>query len=129
MVAVSYAERGATMMLDRHGESFFVQENVRVPSGFPPPHEWKFELGDSTEVLGMFIQSQSDDALIAGAQGIATRGRFAAEADAPVDELTVLRRARDNTFIRLIGDPIIAPEMAIAQIKVYAAEITERPVR
>ena len=107
-------------------EKHFLQERIREPSGFPPPNEWIFTFGDGMVVDGVFLQSQSDEMMIASAQGIRTRGRFVLPPNVPLHDGDVIRREKDGLYIRIIGDPLESPEQAVSQIKSFVAEVSDR---
>ena len=115
-------------MLSRYGEPFYVQEYVRTPTGWPWPNDYVKELGDSTEIIGLFVQDSSNEGVQNQVQGIRTGGRFATSPGAPVDELTTLRRASNDKFYRLIGDPLVSPGRAFSQLKVFASNVIDRPL-
>ena len=114
-------------MIGRFLETFYIQEMTAQPSPFPPP--WNdpiWVMGDGREVKGKFLQSQTDEVLIASAMGTRTHGRFITSIDTPIDKRTILKRARDDFFFALEGDPIEAPEQAIVKLKVFECRIKDR---
>jgi hypothetical protein len=106
---------------------FYVQEFIKKPTGFPPPFDFEYIYADGVDIYGLFVQDSSSEMLIAGAQGLRTRGRFATCPNVPLRDGEIVRRESDNVFIRIIGDAKQSPEQAESQIKLFTAEITERP--
>ena len=115
------------MAMSRYYERFYIQESISVPTGFPPPGDVTFTLGDGADFMGVYIPDSSTEMLVAGAQGFRTRGRFVTAPNVPLRDNTVVRRASDSVFIRIIGDAKQSPEQAVSQVKVFTAEIRERP--
>ena len=118
-------------MISRYFETFYIQEQTSIPNPWYPQFStepYTFGFGDGREVKGKFLQSQTDEILIAHAMGTRTHGRFVTAIDAPIDKHTTLRRANDGFFFALEGDPIEAPEQAFVKLKVYEARVTDRPV-
>jgi hypothetical protein len=112
-------------MLENYYKPFYLQELRGFSTGFQPPFEKEFIFGDGKEIKGMFKQSQSTEQLIASASGIKTHGRFACS---PAENLLsgdVLRN-NEGLFIRIVGDPLVAPEQSTVQVKTYEAYITDR---
>jgi hypothetical protein len=107
-------------------ETHYLQERTRQPSGFPFPNDFIYVFGDGMIVEGRFVQSQSDEMMIASAQGIKTRGKFVVSPAMPIHDGDVVRRERDGVFLRIIGDAVQSPEQAESQIKSFTAEITDR---
>ena len=116
------------MAMRDYYEAFIIQKYQAFPTGMPPPFDFENKWADGDEIQGLFIQSQSIEAFIAGAQGIKTRGKFAADPAAQLQDGDVLRRVADGMYFRIIGDPLAAPAQAESQVKSYAAELTGRPV-
>ena len=115
------------MSLEAYYKTWHLQGFKEVPSSFPPPfNQPTREYGDMRDVQGMFNQDQSTEARIASAQGINTRGRFACLPSANLLPGDVLRSEELGIFIRLEGDPLVAPEFALTQVKTYAAYATSR---
>ena len=117
------------MSLDMYYQKFYIQEYTRVPSGFPPPHEWVKELGDGAEVMGLFIPDQSTEMLITAAPNIRTRGRFITDSGAELDSSMTLRHAELDFFISPISDPLTAPKFSPTQSKRLFAQVVERPLQ
>jgi hypothetical protein len=115
------------MAMHDYYKKFYMQEYVKVPSGFPPPGDFDYVLSDGTDIYGVFIQDSSSEMLVAGAQGLNTRGRFATRPNVPLRDGEIIRRESDNVFIRIIGDAKQSPEQAESQIKLFTGEIIERP--
>lgn len=113
------------MMLNRYGEPFYVQKLCERESPFPPPHSFEPINVDDAQITGLFLQSNSGEKISAEAEVIRTRGRFVTSSDAPVGAQTVIRRASDNTFFRLVSDALKVPDKAFVNLKVYAAEVME----
>ena len=114
------------MAIKDYFEEHCLQEKTFAPSGFPPPDDKVCKHVDGAEVRGLFVQSQSDNVIVASARGIKTRGRFAAPPDAPLSDGDVVRRKRDGLLIRIIGDPIQSPAQAESSFKTFAAEAADR---
>ena len=106
---------------------FFIQEPRLIPTSFLPPHNLTNKMCDGQEVMGLFIQDTTGDAIKASAQKPETRGRFITSIDSPIDNLRLLRRERDGKFFSLSGDPQETPDQAMSQFKIYSAAIIDRP--
>jgi len=111
------------MALANFYEQFFVQEFVEIPSD-SPTGEKLYEYQDGREVQGLFKQRQSGESPIADSYSTTTYGRFAANAD--IDSGSFLRRAKDDVFIKIIGDPLQAPKQALTQVRTWESYITTR---
>jgi hypothetical protein len=122
------------MAINDYFSTWILQAYIRYPTGYPSPYEFAYKWGDSTEIQGLFVQNQSIEAIIAGAVGIETKGRFTVEfippkdgvdPNVPLKDGDVLRSG--ETYIKLIGEPVIAPEVADVKIKVFVAEYVNGP--
>ena len=114
------------MDISRYYEAWYLQELIERPTGLPPPWDTEKVYGDSTRIEGRFLLTQSTEQLIAAAQDIATRGRFACHPSEDLVNGYILRRESDSTFIRLVSDPLVAPTQAVSQIKTYEAVVADR---
>jgi len=113
--------------LSDYYKKWHLQELVEVPSTFPPPWDapsWKF--CDGREVMGLFRQDQSKETLIAAAQEVNTRGRFACSLYENEDLRHGVVLRCDDVFIRLEGDAMTAPASANVQFKTFVAVVTSR---
>ena len=113
------------MGIEKYFKRYYLQEKRRIQTNLPAPSDWIMKHVDGMEVMGLFIQSKSDDAVISGAQSTITRGRFIMPIDVVIDNLRILRCEADNTYISLVGEPAVPPEQAISQFKVYTANIID----
>ena len=107
-------------------ELFYKQEMVQVSSGFPPPWDWDFIMGDGAEVYGVYIRDDSTEMRIAGGQGLRTVGRFACSPSVPIESGITLRRVSDNNFYRITGDPKVSPKKARIQTMLFDCELISR---
>ena len=114
------------MGVEKHYVKFYLQELQKEPTGFPPPWDTTTVYGDGRTVMGFFLQKQSQDVLIAAAQGIMTQGRFVTNKESSLLPGDTLRREFDSVYIRLEGDPLTTPAYARTQAKTYDATITNR---
>jgi len=114
------------MAMKDYYEPFFTQELVRVPTVYPPPYDWIWEMGDGEEFVGLYIVDNSQEVRIASAQGIKVGGRFVVDPDVPIKDGDVVRRVSDDVYFRIIGEPKISPKQARSQVKLFQAQITEK---
>jgi len=105
------------MALESYYEKFYLQELKEVSAEL-------YKLQDSTEIMGLFKQTQSGETAIASSQGVATHGRFATGSD--IESGSTLRRDRDGIYIRIIGDPLQSPPQALTQVKTWESRIVSR---
>lgn len=104
-------------------ELFYKQEMVQVSSGFPPPWQYDWIMGDGAEVYGVYIRDDSTEMRIAGGQGLRTVGRFACSPSVPIESGITLRRVSDNNFYRITGDPKASGTPATWQ-SIFAGELS-----
>jgi hypothetical protein len=117
------------MGLSKYYKPWEMWELAEVPSEFPPPWDNPtFELQATRKLQGLFKQDQSAETMIAAAQGIDTRGRFACKPSENLKHGDVLRSEELGVFIRLEGDPLTAPSFASTQVQTWAAVVTSRTV-
>ena len=114
------------MAIEEYYQEYCLQEIRQTSTGYPPPNDYKDEFVDGVKIDGLFIQSQSDEVLIASTQGIKTRGRFATAPSAKLNDGGILKHVESGVYIRLIGDPMEAPEHAETQVASWLAEIVDR---
>jgi len=88
------------------------------------PNSGDWELRDGCEILGIFRQNSSNEALTAATPEANTRGRFVCHTKEKVDFGAVLRCG--GLFIRLEGEATVAPKSATVQIKAFPAIITSK---
>jgi len=115
------------MALTDYYEPFFVQELVEKPSPFPPPFDKPIPVPtDGDGIMGMFKQSQSTEAMIASAKGIATFGKFACDPSIKLESGTIVRRVRDGAYMKVIGTPLTSPPQASTQVSTWESYIINR---
>ena len=114
------------MAMEDYYEEYYKQEHVWRPTGFPHPFDYELQFGDGTVINGRFITDSSTEMMVSGAQGFRTRGRFATHPSSEVSDGDILRCARDNLYISIIGDAKQAPAQAENQVKTFTAEIMGR---
>jgi hypothetical protein len=121
-------------MISDYFSTWYLQAYDKVSTGYPPPYDVRWQWTDSYEIQGLFVQNQSNEALIAGAVGIETKGRFSVEfippkdgvdPNVPLSDGDVLRSG--ETYIKLIGEPVCSPDTADVKIKVFVAEYCAKP--
>jgi len=107
------------MALDSYYERFYIQELVKVPSS-----DELYQYQDGTKIMGLFRQIQSSKTAMASSQGIATFGIFATKSS--IKNGSILRRASDGIYIKLIGDPLTSAKLARIQVKTWESRIISR---
>jgi hypothetical protein len=122
------------MAIADYMSKWYLQAYIRYSTGYPSPYEFAYKWGVSAEIQGLFVQNQSGEALIAGAVGIETKGRFSVEfippkdgvdPNVPLKDGDVLRSG--DIYIKLIGEPQCSPDIADVKIKVFVAEYCVKP--
>ena len=113
------------MALEDYYEQFFIQELAEIPPENPDFTSSKlYEYQDGKEIMGLFKQKQSGELPLAGSDGTYTIGRFATGAD--ITSGSILRRVRDDVFIKIVGDTLESPKQALTQVKTWESYITSR---
>jgi len=116
--------------MQKYFEKFYIQEKIRTPNPFYPqwdsnPYIWG-KFGDGREIKALYIQDTSTERIIANAQGIEARGRFATTPDADISDGVTVRRVSDDILFRIIGKAKQSPAKAKTQIKLFEAEYLKR---
>lgn len=120
------------MALSDKYERFYRVEWLPIPGTGNPIWGPEFAHTDGELIMGLFVQRNSDEIALAGAQGvIRTIGQFSCDVSAPTEDSNwsprMIRRARDSFFFTLVGDAVHVPQ-ALSQFKVFnLCEITDRP--
>jgi len=115
------------MGLENYYEKFHVQGRFKVElPGVPPPWNIVDDFGDVREVMGLFILKQSEERFATGTLDVFTRGQFITHPVSNLHHGNTLRRDSDSTYIRLEGEPTVAPTQAISQVKSFVATVTSR---
>ena len=114
------------MAIESYFETYFLQEHAETLSGFQEPSDMISEYHDGMEIAGLFVQSQSDKMMIASAQGVKTRGKFAVLPSTHLRDGDTVRRVRDGLYIKIIGDSLQSPAQAASQVKTFMAEVIDR---
>lgn len=109
-------------MLDELYTPWHLQGLIEVPSGFSPPFDTKKAWGDAREIKGIFIPDQTD---ISSMQFQSGRGLFVVPSDSDISVNAVLRSEVTGKHIKIITDPLIAPDIAEVHIKRFGAEVVE----
>jgi len=109
------------MMIDRYGETFYVQDVILERSDFCEPWDMQESYVDGAKIHGVFLQSSSGESSVAASDVTRARGRFVTTPDAPVRAQMTIRRASDNMLFRLVDEAVRSPEQAFAKLKVFTA--------
>jgi len=111
------------MMLERYAEVFYVQDRVLQSEPFEAPWDMQEVYADGAKIRGVFLQSSSNEVNSAHGDAIRVNGRFVTDPNAPVRAQMTIRRESDNTYFRLSGEALRAPEQAFVRLKVFAARV------
>lgn len=112
------------MSLENYYEKFYMQNWISKPDGFGGV-TWGW--ADGAEFMGQYIQDSSAEMRIAEAQGITSSGRFITGINMQIEEKDIIRRARDNLYLRITAIPIESPDPATSKFKTMNAEKTVAP--
>jgi hypothetical protein len=98
--------------MDKYKETFYLQMRRTELSGYDFPDMFIRPYTDIGEVKGVYVSDGQ-------------RGRFLVQGEASLVSGDVLRRACDNLFIKIVGQPRISPKAAVSQFKAYNAEVLD----
>ena len=112
--------------MQEYYSTWILQGITQAPNPFPPPPPFINQWGDAREIQGMFRQDQTTEALNSDAFRTDTRGRFAHHPSENLQSGDVLRHAETGMYIRLLGDPLIAPGFSPTQIQTWKCYVTSR---
>jgi hypothetical protein len=113
------------MPLEDYYEQYFVQELAEIPPENPSATDERlYEYRDGAEVMGLFKQNQSSERPVADSEDVVTVGRFAA--NAIIQSGSFLRRAKDDVFVKIVGDPLQSPKQAYTQVRTWESYVTSR---
>jgi len=113
--------------MERIFEDYYVQDYHTIPTLYLPPNNVAWVYGDARLIRGYFTLFRTEEILAASALNIGTSGRFTCKISDDINELTKLRRDRDDVFFGIQGDATVMPSFSTMHYKVWNARVEERP--